>query len=220
MTIEEAISFFEPQYRPVMTNAIEQAIKFCKPYELEVLFRTARNNVIWVRAKGVPVLDDHGRCTTIRGVFQDIDSIKKKGITLQSSINLLDDQNKRLQNFAYIVSHNLRSHAGNLKFMVNLFEESNLDNDRTEVFSHIKTISESLSSTVGHLDEIVKIQSEITKERKAVDFDTIFSNVASALRTNIVAKGLKYMPIFLTARKLIIYRRTWKVFSRTCLPML
>jgi PAS domain-containing protein/two-component sensor histidine kinase len=191
MTIEEAISFFEPQYRPVMTNAIEQAIKFCKPYELEVLFRTARNNVIWVRAKGVPVLDDHGRCTTIRGVFQDIDSIKKKGITLQSSINLLDDQNKRLQNFAYIVSHNLRSHAGNLKFMVNLFEESNLDNDRTEVFSHIKTISESLSSTVGHLDEIVKIQSEITKERKAVDFDTIFSNVASALRTNIVAAGAK-----------------------------
>lgn len=191
ITVEEAFGFFEPQYRPVITNAIQDAIKYCKPYDLELLFRTAKNNVIWVRSKGVPVLNDLGKCIKLRGIFQDIDSIKKKGITLQSSINLLDDQNKRLQNFAYIVSHNLRSHAGNLKFMVNLFEESNLTDDRTEIFSHIKTISESLSATMGHLDEIVKMQAEIGKERKLVDFETIFNNVASALQTNITATGAK-----------------------------
>lgn len=185
MSIDEAISFFEPQYRPVLNNVINDAINYCKPYDIEVLFKTAKNNVIWVRSKGVPVIDDLGKCVTIRGIFQDIDSIKRKGITLQSSINLLDDQNKRLQNFAYIVSHNLRSHSGNLKFMVNLFEESKLGEERTEIFSHIKTISESLSATMGHLDEIVRIQSEITRERKLLDFETIFNNVASALHTNI-----------------------------------
>jgi signal transduction histidine kinase len=185
MSIDEVISFFEPQYRPVLNNVINDAINFCKPYDIEVLFKTAKNNVIWVRSKGVPVIDDLGKCITIRGVFQDIDSIKRKGITLQSSINLLDDQNKRLQNFAYIVSHNLRSHSGNLKFMVNLFEESKMEEERTEIFSHIKTISESLSATMGHLDEIVRIQSEITRERKLLDFETIFNNVASALHTNI-----------------------------------
>jgi light-regulated signal transduction histidine kinase (bacteriophytochrome) len=173
----------------VLTNAINNGIKLCKPYDIEVLFKTAKNNVIWVRSKGVPVLDSYGKCITLKGIFQDIDSIKKKGITLQSSINLLDDQNKRLQNFAYIVSHNLRSHAGNLKFMVNLFEESTMKDDRAEIFSHIKTISESLSATMGHLDEIVRIQSEISKERKLIDFDTTFNNVASALHTNIVASG-------------------------------
>lgn len=185
MSIDEAISFFEPQYRPILTNVINDAITYCKPYDIEVLFKTDKNNVIWVRSKGVPVIDDRGKCITIRGIFQDIDSIKRKGITLQSSINLLDDQNKRLQNFAYIVSHNLRSHSGNLKFMVNLFEESKQDEERTEIFSHIKTISESLSATMGHLDEIVRIQSEITRERKLLDFETIFNNVASALHTNI-----------------------------------
>ncbi|MBB5395921.1 PAS domain-containing sensor histidine kinase [Mucilaginibacter sp. AK015] len=189
ITVPEAISFFEPQYRQVLTAAIENAIKYSKPYDIEVLFKTARNNVIWVRCKGVPVLDDYGNCIILRGIFQDIDSIKKKGITLQSSLNLLDDQNKRLQNFAYIVSHNLRSHAGNLKFMVNLFEESHLQDDRTEIFSHIKTISESLSATMGHLDEIVKIQSEISKGRKVIDFETIYNNVESVLHTNIANAG-------------------------------
>ncbi|MGY4539047.1 signal transduction histidine kinase [Mucilaginibacter sp. UYNi724] len=191
ISIEEAIAFFEPQYRTLIADAIDQAIKYCRPYDIELQFRTAKNNVIWVRSKGVPVLNDHSQCVTLSGIFQDIDSIKKKGITLQSSINLLDDQNKRLQNFAYIVSHNLRSHAGNLKFMVNLFEDSLLKDDRTEIFSHIKTISESLSATMGHLDEIVRIQSEISKERKLVDFETIFNNVASALHTNIINSDAK-----------------------------
>ncbi|RWY48030.1 PAS domain-containing sensor histidine kinase [Mucilaginibacter gilvus] len=187
LNVDEAISFFEPAYRPVLTKAIEDAVKYCKPYDLEVLFKTAKNNTIWVRAKGIPIIDDFGKCVTVRGVFQDIDIIKRSGISMQSSINLLDDQNKRLQNFAYIVSHNLRSHAGNLKFMVNLFEETKAENDKEEIFSHIKTISESLSATMGHLDEIVKIQSEISKERKSVSFETIFNNVIATLRANIEA---------------------------------
>jgi signal transduction histidine kinase len=187
LSVEDAICFIEPQYRPVISKAVNDAVVYCKPYDLEVLFRTAKNHVIWVRAKGIPVVDDLGRCITIRGIFQDIDIIKKSGLSMQSSINLLDDKNKRLQNFAYIVSHNLRSHAGNLKFMVNLYEDTTDKDDKTEIFSHIKTISDSLTATMGHLDEIVKIQTEITRERKAVDLLSIFNNVASALRANIEA---------------------------------
>ncbi|RFZ90435.1 PAS domain-containing protein [Mucilaginibacter conchicola] len=187
LSVPEAIEFFMPAYRPMIEEAVNQALTLCKPYDIEVEFRTAKNNIIWVKCKAVPVLDEYGRCETVRGTFQDIDNVKRRGLSLQSSINLLDDQNKRLQNFAYIVSHNLRSHAGNLKFMVELFEESQLAEDRTEIFQHIKTISGSLSATMGHLDEIVKIQAEISKGTKLVEFEKIFANVESALQTNISA---------------------------------
>ncbi|MBK0380628.1 PAS domain-containing sensor histidine kinase [Mucilaginibacter segetis] len=189
LSVDEVISFFEPKYRPLITQAINDAVKYCKPFDQEVLLRTARNNVIWVRTKGVPVINDYGHCIAVRGVFQDIDVIKKRGLSMQSSINLLDDQNKRLQNFAYIVSHNLRSHAGNLKFMVNLFEETNEEDDQAEIFAHIKTISESFMATMGHLEEIVKIQSEISKGRKTVNFEAIFNNVLSALKADIKTTG-------------------------------
>ncbi|BAU55469.1 PAS domain-containing sensor histidine kinase [Mucilaginibacter gotjawali] len=191
LSIEEAISFFEPQYRPLLNEAIDNAVKFCKPYDMELLLRTAKNNVIWVRAKGMPIIDDFGKCIKIRGIFQDIDNIKKKGLALQSSINLLNDQNKRLQNFAYIVSHNLRSNTGNLQFMVNLFEESESEDDRTEVFAHIKSISNSLITTIDHLNEIVKIQTEIDKDRTTLEFEEVFKNVTSALQSNIESAGAK-----------------------------
>ena len=185
LSIEEAVSFFEPQYRPLLNEAIDNAIKFCKPYDMELLFRTAKNNVLWVRAKGIPIIDDYGRCVKIRGIIQDIDHIKRKGLALQSSINLLNDQNKRLQNFAHIVAHNLRSHTGNLQFMVNLHEESESEDDKVEVFAHIKSISNSLKTTIDHLNEIVKIQTEVDGERKMIEFEEVFKNVVSALQSNI-----------------------------------
>ena len=187
LSIEEAISFFEPQYRPVMKNAIDNAIEFCQPYELELLFRSAKNKVIWVRVKGIPIIDDFGKCVTVRGIIQDIDNKRRKTLALESSLNLLTDQNRRLQNFAYIVSHNLRSHTGNLQFMVKLYDDTAVEEDRSEIFSHIKSISDSLSATIEHLNEIVTIQTEITNEKTVIDFETLFKNILSALKSNIEA---------------------------------
>jgi signal transduction histidine kinase len=187
LSIEETISFFEPDSRPMMTGAIDNIIKYSQPFDLELLFRTAKNNLIWLRAKGVAVIDDYGQCVTARCIFQNIDYIKKKEIEVQNAVNLLSDQNTRLQNFAYIVSHNLRSHTGNLQFMVNLYDQTEVNDDRQEIFSHIKSISESLNTTIEHLNEIVKIQAEIGNERKKLDFKATFKNVLSALENNIEA---------------------------------
>jgi len=191
LSIEEAVSFFEPQYRPLLNEAIDNAIKFCKPFDMELLFRTARNNVTWVRTKGIPIIDDYAQCIKVRGIFQDVDGIKRKGLALQSAVNQLNDQNKRLQNFAYIVSHNLRSHTGNLRFMVNLFEESDSEDERTEVFAHIKSISNSLTTTIEHLNEIVKIHTEIDQEKQTLEFEEVFKMVMGALQSNIESTSAK-----------------------------
>lgn len=191
LTIEETISFFETQYREAISAAINNIIQYSQPFDLELLFRTARNNQIWLRARGIAVIDEFGQCVTARCIFQNIDYIKKKEMDVQNAVNLLNDQNKRLQNFAYIVSHNLRSHTGNLQFMVNLHDQTDVADDKKEIFAHIKSISESLKTTIDHLSEIVKIQTEIGKERKRLDFETTFKTVMSALESNIEATHAK-----------------------------
>lgn len=189
LTVDEVISFFEPQYRHQINNAIEIIIKLSRAFDLELPFRTAKNRIIWVRFKAMPIIDNMGRCITIRGILQDINEGKKRELSTQSTLNLSHDQNKRLQNFAYMVSHNLRSHTGNLEFMVNLYNETDSAEERVEVFAHIKSISSSLNTTVKHLEEIVKIQAEINEDKTLVEFEKIFKQVMCALQSNITDAG-------------------------------
>ena len=185
LTVDEMASFFEPPGRAEVTSAIENIIKTCKPFDLELPFRTAKNRLTWIKLKALPIIDNYGKCMRIRGVFQDIDHVKKSQAALEGSLELSNDQNKRLQNFAYIVSHNLRSHTGNLKFMVDLFKETAQKSERDEIFEHIHSISENLNSTVKHLEEIVKIQAEISKDKKPVEFEPLFKSIICALANNI-----------------------------------
>jgi len=187
--VSNAITFYEPAYRSIITTAVNNAIEHCKAYDLELQLKTAKGNVIWVRTKGVPIIDEHGKCVTLRGIFQNINEAKLRELELHNSVDLLSDQNKRLQNFAHIVSHNLRSHTGNLQFMVNLFDEVDEVSDQKEIFNNIRTISESLANTIEHLNQIVKIQTEISNEKQELSFEHFFNNTLNAIDNNVAETG-------------------------------
>lgn len=185
LDLEEFISFFEPSYRNVLNNAISNAIKYCRPFDLELLFRSTKNKVSLLRCKGIALIDDQGKCTHIKGILQRVERSKDQETAFQKANTLLENQNNRLQNFSYIASHNLRSHAGNLKHMVDLYKEAELEDERADIFSHIQSISKSLSSTVEHLEEVVNIQLESTKEKRLVNMESIFTNITNLLEHNI-----------------------------------
>src|SRR5690606_31789897 len=73
----------------------------------------------------------------------------------------LTEHNNRLQNYAHIVSHNLRSHTGNLSMLLELSQINQKPSFDDEIFKHIKAASNNMCETVSHLSEIVEIQNLI-----------------------------------------------------------
>ncbi|MES2266910.1 MAG: PAS domain-containing sensor histidine kinase [Bacteroidota bacterium] len=207
--IEQFISFFDLQSRQKLKDAIETCIKSCRPFDLDFKLITAGNNVIWSKIKAVATIDHYGKCMTIKGVIQDIDASKKNEDRLKSSLTNVNAENKRLQNFAYIVSHNLRSYVGNLEIMVNLHDEAANNEDKEEIFGHIKTVSSTLSTMIQHLNEIVKIDTEKSSEKTLIEFDLLFKNIVNALQANVQHAGavvkadfsecrsVRYLPAYL-----------------------
>jgi signal transduction histidine kinase len=184
-SINELVNFFEPLHQATANDAIEQLLSGGHEFDLELLLRTVNNNVIWTRFKAVAVIDDYGKCISIQGILQDIDQYKKRETALQSSFNLANDRNKQLQNFAYIVSHNLRTHTGNLQSMVEMYNRVSASIERNEIFGHIQSISNSLNETVRHLEEVVKVQAAIIGDKKIIKFEPLFKNMLRALSNNI-----------------------------------
>jgi len=87
--VEDGIKFYREDFRPVIQNAIDNAVENKSSWDEECILLTKSGKEIWVRAIGHPVFED-GQLTGLRGLFMDIDETKRK--TLE-----LDETNEKLQ---------------------------------------------------------------------------------------------------------------------------
>lgn len=69
--LAEAINFYAPEARPVISAAMQACIESGTPWDLELQLITAKGNRIWVHTQGNAERRD-GKITRIYGAFQDI----------------------------------------------------------------------------------------------------------------------------------------------------
>jgi signal transduction histidine kinase len=84
---------------------------------------------------------------------------------LQALTDVTADQNKRLLNFTYIVSHNIRSHSANLTGLINLIDNTNDEEEKLALFKMLKTSTEKLEETIQNLNEIISIQNNLNQAK-------------------------------------------------------
>ena len=123
-------------------------------FEQEKRYFHKNQKVIWAILSMSTVKNDKGETTHYVALVTDITD--KKLLT-----ESLKEHNNRLQNYAHIVSHNLRSHTGNLMMLLELSEIDDEQKIDQELFDHIKSAASNMTETVSHLSEIVEIQNLI-----------------------------------------------------------
>ncbi|WP_460218711.1 sensor histidine kinase [Psychroserpens sp. MEBiC05023] len=145
-------------------------------------------NYKWILDKGKVVeRDSNGNPTRIIGTHTDITYRKQKDNQSEKHLQLITSQNKRLHNFTHIVSHNLKTHIGNFKNILEFYEEANSEDEKTELIDHLKTISEALTTTIVDLDDIISIKAKSnTKElNERVNIFTCAEKVIDSLEIDI-----------------------------------
>ncbi|MCL4368556.1 MAG: PAS domain S-box protein [Actinobacteria bacterium] len=83
-TVESAIDFYAPEWRPVIQDAVQRAIEDGKPFDLEMELVTAAGRRIWVHALG-RAYPENGVASTVAGTFQDISEHKRAEETVRES---------------------------------------------------------------------------------------------------------------------------------------
>ena len=125
--------------------------------------------IIWIRNISNFVLEKD-KSVISRGIMIDISLMKEAEMNLKNSLYLVTEQNKRLLNFSYIVSHNLRSHTSNIESIISLIESADTEEERNEMIHLLKSVSISLDETMIHLNEVVNINTNIDLVIKPIDF--------------------------------------------------
>jgi signal transduction histidine kinase len=156
--VNMALAFYkEGENREKVEKLFYDAVNEGIAYDDEFQLISSTGNELWVRVTGIPV-KVKDKIVRIEGIVQDITAFKNREIALKETLELAVKQNKKMQNFTHIVSHNLRSNAGNFEMLINILKEEE-DREQYEfVKESLLDNSNRLKETLENLNEIIQIQ--------------------------------------------------------------
>lgn len=167
-------------YCTVCTNNMEQ-------HDFEYRMIAKGGNIVWLRDI-VNVIVEDGKAVLLRGIMIDITRNKQAQKDLNHSFDLVNEQNKRLLNFSYIVSHNLRSHTSNIQSISVLIDTTKSEEERNEMIGLLKTVSDNLNETLLNLNEVVNIQTNINIVVEPLNLNKYIERTLNVLNDQIVLK--------------------------------
>ncbi|MDO6758612.1 PAS domain S-box protein [Tamlana sp. 2_MG-2023] len=123
-------------------------------------------SVIWVLISVSLILNADGTPGQMIWQFSDITNRKRNQDKLKLMLSVVREQNERLTAFADIITHNLRSHSGNLSTIKGFMEEEFSWLKGNENFELLSRAIGNLEDTVSHLTQVAKIKQVDSSEVK------------------------------------------------------
>ncbi len=148
-------------------------------------------SIIWFLISVSLITAVNGRPTQMIWQFSDITGRKLNQDKLRLMLRVVREQNDRLSSFADIITHNLRSHSGNLATVKGFLEEEFDWLKGNENFILLSRAIENLEETVSHLTEVAKIKPVDATELETLNLydyveNAIYNVAAIARNTNTI----------------------------------
>lgn len=149
-------------------------------FEVKIFGNTENEQILLCNSVRLP--EELSKAPLIAITFIDITDRILQEQEAQQALKIVSEQNKKLLNFSYIVSHNIRSHASTISGFIHLLDDENDETERKELIQCLGKSSKSLDGTLRHLSELLNIQSRVGIHKITINlFDAIekaFSAIA------------------------------------------
>jgi signal transduction histidine kinase len=108
---------------------------------------------------------------------------------LEAAAFELEEQNRQLDEFAHIISHNLRAPVNNIKALLSFLNDTSKIEDYQLIFEKIKNVTYNISETMNELMETIKIKKNSEIERVEIRFKDILDKVVQSLEGELIESG-------------------------------
>ena len=158
------------------------AIKNKEECQVETISYTKNKEEYWVTFSMLPVYNSDGELSHWVSIQRDITEEKKQEVEKEQLIRELTQNNKDLQQFSYITSHNLRAPLSNLTGLLNLIDDIPIENEELkEILDGFNKSTHLLNDTINDLVKVIIIKDNPSIEKEDVMLKDIFENVFSQL---------------------------------------
>ena len=185
----DLISLIHPSDMPELDKQIEESIRFPnKPISgVTLRAKNKKGDWRWAEATITNLLQDPAIKGFV-GNFRDVSEKKEAEINLNKSFEMVMEQNRRLLNFSYIVSHNLRSHSSNIQAILSLYNTTNLEQEKENYIGLLSKVGSALNETLDDLNEVVSINSKLDLNVEQLNLNKFLDKIVELLHVEIEKK--------------------------------
>ena len=158
------------------------AIKNKEECQIETISYTKDKHEYWVNFSMFPVYNSDAELSHWVSIQRDITEEKKQEVEKEQLIRELTQNNKDLQQFSYITSHNLRAPLSNLTGLLNLIDDIPIeDPELKEILDGFNKSTHLLNDTINDLVKVIIIKDNPSIEKEELMLKDIFEDVFSQL---------------------------------------
>jgi PAS domain S-box-containing protein len=148
----------------------------------EVYSTSAEKSVNWFNVQLSPVIDSTQKTLGLVIAVTDITERKESELQRDKMTADIVQRNKDLEQFAYIVSHNLRAPVANILGISKVLEFPNLcKEERSEIEQGISTSAQKLDEVIIDLNHILQVKRDVSEKKEIVRFSSIVSDIKASI---------------------------------------
>lgn len=135
-------------------------------------------------------IEEEGEVVGYLKVATNISQLKSVENELSEILELTQDQNDRLRNFAHIVSHNLRSHSSNFGMLLDIYTGDHPEQKEDEIIQMLYKASNNLTETIEHLNEVTLIHTSVAENLRPVKISKTINKILGSVNAVIQETGI------------------------------
>lgn len=177
-------------------SSMWQTISSGNVWRDDIKNRAKDGTFYWVATTITPFLNESGRPIMFVSIRFDITKQKELEIQLEEQLKerdvmlkQLSHQNKQLEDFCYIISHNLRAPLTNMSMLSDLLKESDSEADKKEYVSKLNQVSDYLQETFDELVSAIQVRNNVDVVNEVIDLEEVFNRTILILQGQVIQTG-------------------------------
>jgi PAS domain S-box-containing protein len=164
----------------VKTKTESRTIGISDTYE--ILCVAKNGTQIWVQVSASPIWNENKKYAGSLAMLSDITARKINEFEREKITNDLIQRNKNMEQFSYIVSHNLRAPLANILGCAELIKHGHVSNEElANITNGIVTSAQQLDEVIKDLNQILQIKNPLIEKRETVNLNEIVREIKNTI---------------------------------------
>lgn len=205
-SLEVFMSLIHPDDYAFAKKCIKKTLETLEEGAFEARIKKKNGSIRQIFTKWKFEFDQNNKPIRLFGTLQDVTDRKNTEAEHEKMVNEIIQRSKNLEQFTYIISHNLRAPIANILGLSTILRDDITETERKTIYEYLFSAVAQLDDIIKDLHKILQAKSEIINSKESVYFHELVNAIKVSLHNIIQKENVTIITDFTRIDKIVIVK--------------